>query len=120
MSDRILRFPDRTWDELEGLPSHFGTPPTGRSFTCSKNQSRRLPSHFPKLNPLPGTYRLHLPFAYRLLHVDSTAVMPPPTPGARQDRCDSVGLGRPAFAVPGCMTPDWQALNDKPLRYCPG
>lgn len=21
MSDRVLRFPDRTWDELEGLPS---------------------------------------------------------------------------------------------------
>lgn len=20
MSDRVLRFPDRTWDELEGLP----------------------------------------------------------------------------------------------------
>jgi hypothetical protein len=28
--------------------SHFGTPATRRSFTCSKNQSRRLPTPFPK------------------------------------------------------------------------
>ena len=28
--------------------NHFGTPPTGRSFTCSKNQSRHLPTRFPK------------------------------------------------------------------------
>jgi hypothetical protein len=39
--------------------NHFGTP-TGRSFTCSKNQSRRL-HPFPEADPLPGAYRLHLP-----------------------------------------------------------
>ena len=35
----------------KGCPNHFGTPPTGRSFTCSMNQSRRLPTHFPKQTP---------------------------------------------------------------------
>jgi hypothetical protein len=40
--------------------NHFGTAPTGPSFTCSKNQSRRL-DPFPEADPLPGAYRLHLP-----------------------------------------------------------
>jgi hypothetical protein len=41
--------------------SHFGTPPTGRSFTCSKNQSLPLAEPFPEVDPLPGACRLHLP-----------------------------------------------------------
>ena len=45
----------------KGCPNHFGTPPTGRSFTCSMNQSRRLPTPFPEADPLPGAYRLYLP-----------------------------------------------------------
>ena len=46
---------------LKHCRSHFGTPPTGRSFTCSRNRSHRLPIHFPEAGPLPGAYRLHLP-----------------------------------------------------------
>ena len=48
MSDRVLRFPDRIWDELEGLPQPLRNAAHRRSFTCSMNQSRRLPTHFPK------------------------------------------------------------------------
>ena len=46
---------------LKGCRNRFGTPPTGRSSVCSKNQSRRLPTPFPEADPLPGAYRLHLP-----------------------------------------------------------
>src|SRR5437868_2101283 len=42
VSDRVLRFPDRTWDELnEPVPA--------------------LADPFPEADPLPGAYRLHLP-----------------------------------------------------------
>ena len=37
--------------------NHFETRPTGRSFTCLKNQSR----HFPEGDPLPDACRIHLP-----------------------------------------------------------
>jgi len=33
---------------LKGCRNRFGTPPTGRSSVCSKNQSRRLPTHSPR------------------------------------------------------------------------
>ena len=42
MSDRVLRFPDRTWDELEEPVPALAEP-------------------FPEQDPLPGAYRLHLP-----------------------------------------------------------
>jgi hypothetical protein len=48
VSDRVLRFPDRTGTSSKDCRNRFGTPPTGPSFTCSKNQFRRLPTHFPK------------------------------------------------------------------------
>jgi hypothetical protein len=35
VSDRVLRFPDRTWDELEGCRNHLEMLPIRRSFTCS-------------------------------------------------------------------------------------
>jgi hypothetical protein len=37
----------RTWDELEGLPQPLRNAAQKAIFTCSKNQSRRLPTHFP-------------------------------------------------------------------------
>ena len=48
MSDRVLRFPDRTWDELEGLPQPLRNAAHRAFFTCSKNRSLRLPTHFPR------------------------------------------------------------------------
>jgi hypothetical protein len=60
VSDRVLRFPDRIWDELEGLPNHFGTPPTGQSFTCSMNSPGAC-RPVSRSRPLPGAYRLYLP-----------------------------------------------------------
>ena len=48
VSDRVLRFPDRTWDELEGLPQPLRNAAHGAIFTYSKNLSRYLPTRFPK------------------------------------------------------------------------
>lgn len=41
--------------------SHFATPLTERSSTCSTNQFPVLAEPFPEADPLPGAYRLHLP-----------------------------------------------------------
>ena len=46
---------------LKHCRNHSGTPPTGRSFTCSKSQSPALADPFPEVDPLPGAYRLYLP-----------------------------------------------------------
>lgn len=48
VSDRVLRFPPELGTSSKGCRSHCGAPPTGRSFTCLKNQSRRLPTPFPR------------------------------------------------------------------------
>jgi hypothetical protein len=49
VSDRVLRFPDKVWDELEGLPQPFRSAQhRGRSSTCSMNQSRRWLTRFPR------------------------------------------------------------------------
>ena len=34
VSDRVLRFPDRTWDELEGLPQPLRNAAHRAIFTC--------------------------------------------------------------------------------------
>ena len=54
MSDRVLRFPDRTWDELEGLPQPLRN-------AAHKEPVPALAEPFPEADPLPGAYRLHLP-----------------------------------------------------------
>ena len=53
MSDRVLRFLTEPGTSLKDCRNQFGTPPTGRSFTCSKSQSLCLPTRF-RSRPLPG------------------------------------------------------------------
>ena len=48
MSDRVLRFPDRTWGELEGLPQPLRNAAHGVIFHLLEDQSQRLPTCFPK------------------------------------------------------------------------
>ena len=61
MSDRVLRFPDRTWDELEGLPQPLRTAAQMVIFHLLEEPVPALADPFPKQDPLPGAYRLHLP-----------------------------------------------------------
>ncbi len=61
MSDRILRFPDRTWEELEGLPQPLRNTAHTVIFHLLEEPVPMLAEPFPDEGPLPGAYRLHLP-----------------------------------------------------------
>ena len=61
MSDRLLRFPDRTWDELEGLPQQLRNAAHKAIFHLLEELVPALADPFPDGDPLPGAYRLHLP-----------------------------------------------------------
>jgi hypothetical protein len=61
VSDRVLRFPDRTWDELEGLPQPLRNAAHRAIFHLLDEPIPALADPFPEVDPLPGSYRLHLP-----------------------------------------------------------
>jgi len=61
VSDRVLRFPDRTWDELEGLPQPLRNAAHRAIFRLLEEPVPALADPFPEADPLPGAYRLHLP-----------------------------------------------------------
>jgi hypothetical protein len=61
VSDRVLRFPDRTWDELEGLPQPLRNAAHTAIFHLLDEPVPVLAEPFPATDPLPGAYRLHLP-----------------------------------------------------------
>lgn len=61
MSDRLLRFPDGTWDELEGLPQKLRNAAHKAIFHLLEEPVPALADPFPDGDPLPGAYRLHLP-----------------------------------------------------------
>lgn len=61
MSDRVLRFPDRTWDELEGLPQPLRNAAHQAIFHLLQEPVPTLADPFPEDDPLPGAYRLYLP-----------------------------------------------------------
>jgi hypothetical protein len=61
VSDRVLRFPDRVWDELEGLPQPFRSAAQRAIFHLMDEPVPSLADPFPEEDPLPGAYRLHLP-----------------------------------------------------------
>ena len=58
MSDRVLRFPDRTWDELEGLPQPLRNTAHKAIFHLLEEPVPTLADPFPEVDPLPGAYRL--------------------------------------------------------------
>lgn len=60
MSDRVLRFPDRTRDELEGLPQPLRNAAHRAIFHRLGEPVPALAEPFPA-RTLPGAYRLHLP-----------------------------------------------------------
>ncbi len=61
MSDRVLRLPDRTWDELEGLPQPLRNAAHTTIFHLLDEPVPVLAEPFPEADPPPGAYRLHLP-----------------------------------------------------------
>jgi hypothetical protein len=61
VSDRILRFPDRPWDELDGLPQRLRNAVHTAIFQLLDEPVPVLADPFPEADPLPGAYRLHLP-----------------------------------------------------------
>jgi len=61
VSDRVLRFPDRTWDELEGLPQPLRNAAHQAIFHHLQEPVPTLADPFPEDDPLPGAYRLYLP-----------------------------------------------------------
>ena len=61
MSDRVLRFPERTWDELEALPQPLRSAAHHAIFHLLQEPVPSLADPFPEDDPLPGAYRLHLP-----------------------------------------------------------
>src|ERR1700722_442851 len=61
VSDRLLRFPDRTWDDLEGLPQPLRNAAHRAIFHLLEEPVPTLADPFPEVDPLPGSYRLYLP-----------------------------------------------------------
>jgi hypothetical protein len=61
VSDRILRFPDRTWDELEELPQPLRNAAHKAILHLLDEPVPTLADPFPEVDPLPGAYRLRLP-----------------------------------------------------------
>jgi hypothetical protein len=61
VSDPVLRFPDRTWDELEGLPQPLRNAAHRAIFHLLDEPVPALADPFPEVDPLPGAYRLQLP-----------------------------------------------------------
>ena len=61
MSDRVLRFPDRTWDELESLPQPLRNTARRTIFHLLEEPVPALADPFPGEDPLPGACRLRLP-----------------------------------------------------------
>ena len=54
MSDRVLRFPDRTWDELEGLPQPLRNAAHRAIFHLLEEPVPALAEPFPKMTRYPA------------------------------------------------------------------
>src|ERR1700728_4278904 len=53
VSDRVIRFPDRTWDELEGLPQPLRNAAHRAIFHLLEDPVPTLADPFPEVDPLP-------------------------------------------------------------------
>jgi hypothetical protein len=104
VSDRVLRFSNRTWDEIEGLPQPLRNAAHRAIFHLLEEPVPTLAEPFPEVDPLPGAYRLHLPsdgltIWYTLTQDrrDSPATM------RRPSRLNLIILGwkSPAWVTPG-------------------
>ena len=61
MSDRVVRFPGTSWQEIEALPQPLRWTVQRTVFHLLDEPVPTLAEPFPHDNPLPGAYELHLP-----------------------------------------------------------
>jgi hypothetical protein len=61
VSDRLVRFPGLSWDEIEALPQPLRWTVQRVIFHLLDEPVPVLADPFPPDGPLPGAYELHLP-----------------------------------------------------------
>jgi hypothetical protein len=61
VSDRLVRFPEATWQQIEALPQPLRWTVQRVIFHLLDEPVPTLADPFPINDPLPGAYELHLP-----------------------------------------------------------
>ena len=61
VSDRLVRFPGASWQEIEALPQPLRWTVQHTIFHLLDEPVPTLADPFPSDDPLPGAYELHLP-----------------------------------------------------------
>jgi hypothetical protein len=61
VSDRLVRFPGSSWQEIEALPQPLRWTVQRTIFHLLDEPVPTLADPFPRDDPLPGAYELHLP-----------------------------------------------------------
>jgi hypothetical protein len=61
VSDRLVRFPGTSWQEIEALPGPLRRAVQRAIFHLLGEPVPTLADPFPKDDPLPGAYQLNLP-----------------------------------------------------------
>lgn len=61
MTDRLVRFPGTSWNEIEALPQPLRWTVQRTIFHLLDEPVPTLADPFPSEDPLPGEYELHLP-----------------------------------------------------------
>jgi len=61
VSDRLIRFPAASWEEIEALPQSLRWTVQRTIFHLLDEPVPTLADPFPRDDPLPGAYELHLP-----------------------------------------------------------
>lgn len=61
VSDRLIRFPGQSWQEIEALPEPLRWTIQRTIFHLLDEPVPALADPFPLDDPLPGAYELHLP-----------------------------------------------------------
>ena len=61
VSDRLVRFPGSSWQQIEALPQPLRWTVHGAIFHLLDEPVPSLADPFPQDDPLPGAYELHLP-----------------------------------------------------------
>lgn len=61
MSDRLVRFPGTSWEEIEALPQPLRWTVQRTIFHLLDEPVPTIADPFPADDPLPGAYELHLP-----------------------------------------------------------
>jgi hypothetical protein len=61
VSDRLVRFPGASWQEIEALPQPLRWTVQRTIFHLLDEPVPTLADPFPNNDPLPGAYELHLP-----------------------------------------------------------